>query len=241
MRSYWNFHQCSCERMFDGGLSGDRNGSARRLALSLEMTPQPVQRVHRAELPHRLPIAGDLERGRVSLISERQARKRRPRRLSLLDVGSGDARRRETQVRAEKPPGSPCHRHRRRRSDDGTFWLPEKLPFHLTRVGHDTAPEYRYQEPSPLEVRPIPVAETIAKPVPVEQRTTSVKEPLPPVPEPEAPQEAAPLTMPEESRPEYRNEQPLRQKIEGIPRCPKCGVAVSGFDEFCSECGTKLK
>jgi cell division protein FtsN len=120
------------------------------------------------------------------------------------------------------------------------LWMRDKKKS-PNRSGHDTAPEYRYQEPSPLEVRPIPVAETIAKPVPVEQRTTSVKEPLPPVPEPEAPQEAAPLTMPEESRPEYRNEQPLRQKIEGIPRCPKCGVAVSGFDEFCSECGTKLK
>ena len=77
----------------------------------------------------------------------------------------------------------------------------------------------------------IPMAETMTKPVPVRGEDNTGKGASPASPEPETPQEAAPLTMPEESRPEYRNELPVRQKIEGIPRCPKCGVAVSGFDE----------
>ena len=96
------------------------------------------------------------------------------------------------------------------------LWMREKKKS-PNRAGDDTAPEYRYQEQLATEVQSIPMAETMAKPVPVEEKTTPVKEPHPPVPEPETPQEAAPLTMPEESRPEYRNELPVRQKIEGIP------------------------
>ncbi|HEY3420168.1 MAG TPA: hypothetical protein VGK23_06410 [Methanomassiliicoccales archaeon] len=33
----------------------------------------------------------------------------------------------------------------------------------------------------------------------------------------------------------------IKEQIEGAPRCPKCGVAASGFDVFCAECGAKIK
>ena len=103
------------------------------------------------------------------------------------------------------------------------------------------APEYRYTEPTAPEVQPEPVVQTPVEPAPVVPETSPEPEPVQPTPEPMAP-EAAPLAMPEEPRPEYHSWAPvIREQVEGIPRCPKCGVAVSSFDDFCSECGAKLK
>ena len=31
------------------------------------------------------------------------------------------------------------------------------------------------------------------------------------------------------------------KQIEGIPRCPKCGAAISSVDKNCPDCGAKLK
>ncbi len=33
----------------------------------------------------------------------------------------------------------------------------------------------------------------------------------------------------------------IKDQIEGPPRCPKCGSAARTIDEFCSECGARLK
>jgi len=52
--------------------------------------------------------------------------------------------------------------------------------------------------------------------------------------------------------PEYKFEKKAEQKeapkedkkveqIEGIPRCPDCGAAISMHDEKCPKCGRKLK
>jgi hypothetical protein len=107
---------------------------------------------------------------------------------------------------------------------------------------HHAAPEYRYSEPVAPEVQPAPTAETTVEPAPVVPQTTPEPEPVQPSPEEQMPQEAAPQTMPEEPPPEYRSWAPVvREQVEGIPRCPKCGAAASGFDEFCSECGDKIK
>jgi hypothetical protein len=107
---------------------------------------------------------------------------------------------------------------------------------------HHPVPEYRYEEPVAPAARSAPIQEKTVEPIPAAPQTIVVPEPVHMSPEPETPQQEAPLTMPEETRPEYRTEQPqVRPKVEGIPRCPKCGAAVSGFDDFCSECGAKLK
>lgn len=93
-----------------------------------------------------------------------------------------------------------------------------------------------------------------------EQVAPSKKAPVPEPPKPDAPAAAddASIVLPEERSeaakvenvppqeerdrpmPEYRQE-PARENVEGIPRCPKCGAAVSFTEEFCSECGAKLK
>lgn len=46
----------------------------------------------------------------------------------------------------------------------------------------------------------------------------------------------------EERRPEPEP-RPKREvkRIEGIPRCPECGAAVSSLDALCRDCGAKLK
>ena len=109
----------------------------------------------------------------------------------------------------------------------------------LNRPKQHAGPEYRYIEPAAPEVQPRSVAQTSAEPRPAMPHTTP--EPVQPYSEPRV-QEDAPRTMPEEPRPEYRTEPPvIREQVEGIPRCPKCGVAISSFDEFCSECGAKLR
>jgi len=108
---------------------------------------------------------------------------------------------------------------------------------------HHSAPEYKFGERPAPEAQPAPKAETTVEmkvePSPVVPQADP--EPAQPSPEPMA-QEAAPLTMPEQPRPEYRSWSPgVRDLVEGVPRCPKCSVAVSGFDDFCPECGAKLK
>jgi hypothetical protein len=80
--------------------------------------------------------------------------------------------------------------------------------------------------------------QTVAEPPVMPQATP---EPVQPGPEPKS-LETIPMETPEEPRPEYRTQTPLvREQVEGIPRCSKCGVAISSFDDFCSECGAKLK
>ncbi len=62
----------------------------------------------------------------------------------------------------------------------------------------------------------------------------------PPKPEYPAPEykfekkaEAQPKGAPKEEK--------KMEQVEGIPRCPKCGAAISMHDEKCPKCGQKLK
>jgi hypothetical protein len=43
-----------------------------------------------------------------------------------------------------------------------------------------------------------------------------------------------------EPAPEPRPKKEVK-RIDGIPRCPECGAAVSSLDERCRECGAKLR
>jgi hypothetical protein len=109
----------------------------------------------------------------------------------------------------------------------------------LNRPKQHNGPEYRYIEPTAPERQAKPTTQTMVEPAPV--MTHASPEPVHPSPEPTVP-EVDPLPMPEGPRPEYRPQEPVNQEqVEGIPRCPKCGVAISSFDDFCSECGAKLK
>lgn len=102
------------------------------------------------------------------------------------------------------------------------------------RAGQPAVPDYRYNEPAGPEVRPAPMGDTTV------ERPPSMP---PATPEPVQPggEQQTPVPEPEGSRPEYRSQAPTHEQVEGIPRCPKCDAAVSGSDEVCSECGTKLK
>jgi hypothetical protein len=47
---------------------------------------------------------------------------------------------------------------------------------------------------------------------------------------------------PKKERP--KEEKPLKKEVkqvEGIPRCPECGAAISSSDERCCDCGAKLR
>jgi hypothetical protein len=104
------------------------------------------------------------------------------------------------------------------------------------RTEHRSPPEYRYSETVAPESHPTPMEGTTIEPPPVVPKPTPER----PVPEQPSPEHVAPT--PEESGPNYRTWAPhIKEQIEGAPRCPKCGAAVSGSDEFCPECGTKLK
>ncbi len=95
-----------------------------------------------------------------------------------------------------------------------------------------SAPEYRYVEPETPKAQPAPTV----------PQGTSAPEPASPHLEPQMTQETVPAAMPEEIKPEYRSWAPVvRDQVEGIPRCQKCGIAISSHDDFCSECGAKLK
>ncbi|QLH75064.1 MAG: hypothetical protein HPY73_06165 [Methanomassiliicoccales archaeon] len=51
-----------------------------------------------------------------------------------------------------------------------------------------------------------------------------------------------PEPPPVQARAEWKEDAPVkRERIEGIPRCPRCNAAVSSFDAVCSDCGAKLK
>ncbi len=52
--------------------------------------------------------------------------------------------------------------------------------------------------------------------------------------------EETPTTPREEPRPEPKPKKEIKQ-IEGIPRCPECGAAISSSDKRCNDCGAKLK
>ncbi|MCG7843956.1 MAG: zinc ribbon domain-containing protein [Methanomassiliicoccales archaeon] len=43
-----------------------------------------------------------------------------------------------------------------------------------------------------------------------------------------------------EPKPETAPKKVVKQ-IEGIPRCPSCGAAISSVDKKCADCGAKLK
>jgi hypothetical protein len=43
-----------------------------------------------------------------------------------------------------------------------------------------------------------------------------------------------------EPKPEPKPKKEVKQ-IEGIPRCPECGAAISHVDKKCPDCGAKLK
>lgn len=71
-------------------------------------------------------------------------------------------------------------------------------------------------------------------------------EPSPPVkevmPEPQKQEDPFPEPPSIEEPPVIKEEKPpQKMQIEGIPRCPKCGAAVSSFDAKCGDCGAKLK
>jgi hypothetical protein len=107
---------------------------------------------------------------------------------------------------------------------------------------HVTPPEYRFNELKQTEAVQAPSTETKEETVPEAPQTVPSPEPLSPTQDPQMQKPATLPTTPDESRPAYRTEQPKKfEKIEGIPRCPKCRAAVSSFDEFCPDCGAALK
>jgi len=114
-------------------------------------------------------------------------------------------------------------------------------------------PEYKFKE----EPKPAPVQETteavMTEPEPV------VEAPVQQAAEPEYVPEAVPV---EEPAPAVQTQEeavfeppaepavavaapppakPRKAQIEGIPRCPECGAAVSSYDDVCPSCGNKLK
>jgi hypothetical protein len=95
-------------------------------------------------------------------------------------------------------------------------------------------PQYRHSEPAPQDSQPAPV-------VPVSGESGPIVIPAEPERKPQTPPEAAPSAAPGEVRPEHRWAPVIREQVEGIPRCPKCDSAVSYRDDFCSECGAKIK
>jgi hypothetical protein len=114
-------------------------------------------------------------------------------------------------------------------------------------------PEYKFkEEPKPKPVKETPKA-VVAEPEPVvEAYVEPVAEPAyVPEPEPvaeptpvEPVQEEAVFEPPAEPVKPVEAPQPVKPKkaqIEGIPRCPECGAAVSSYDDTCPGCGNKLK
>ncbi|HNX47937.1 MAG TPA: hypothetical protein PLC39_05095 [Methanomassiliicoccales archaeon] len=57
-------------------------------------------------------------------------------------------------------------------------------------------------------------------------------------PKEKAPEEKTPVPAPEPT-PEPKKKEV--KQIEGIPRCPECGSAISSSDVRCRDCGAKLK
>lgn len=102
---------------------------------------------------------------------------------------------------------------------------------------HHAPPEYRYSETVAPDSHPTPMEGTRIEPPPV--APVPAQEQVPPSQEPATPKSAP---QDEQTGPNYGTWAPhIKEQIEGIPRCPKCGAAVSASDEFCSECGNKLK
>jgi len=95
-------------------------------------------------------------------------------------------------------------------------------------------PQYRNSEPAPQVTQPAPA-------VPVPAGSGPIVIPAEPDRKPQSPPAAAPAAAPVEIRPEHRWAPVIREQVEGISRCPKCGSAVSYRDDFCSECGAKIK
>ena len=96
------------------------------------------------------------------------------------------------------------------------------------------APDYRFSETAPPEVQPAPMA-------PITDESPPIVIKAGPETEPNMPPETAPMAKPEEPRPEYRWAPVIQERVEGIPRCPKCGNAVSSRDDSCTECGAKIE
>lgn len=46
---------------------------------------------------------------------------------------------------------------------------------------------------------------------------------------------------PKEAAPEQKAAEKHVEQVEGIPRCPSCGAAISVHDEKCPKCGKQLR
>ena len=115
------------------------------------------------------------------------------------------------------------------------YLIVRKMQRHVKHPAFHEAPDYRFSETGPPEVQPSPIA-------PINDVSTPIVIKAGPETEPNMPPEAALVAMPEQTRPEYRSSAPVNQeRVEGIPRCPKCGNAVSTHDDLCSECGAKIE
>jgi hypothetical protein len=108
------------------------------------------------------------------------------------------------------------------------------------------APEYRLEHKEVPASQPSPQYQPV-EPVPSAVESSTIVLPATEQDRP-APSDAPPAQEPaysapvQEPVPEYQPQEPaVKEPIEGIPRCPKCGSAISAYEDFCSECGTKLK
>ncbi|HSV42595.1 MAG TPA: hypothetical protein VLH13_04205 [Methanomassiliicoccales archaeon] len=94
-------------------------------------------------------------------------------------------------------------------------------------------PEYRFKEEKP---KPVKTAEKVEVP-----EIVTKEESMPEVKVEEEP--AVMPTPPVEEKKEVPEEKPRKKvtQIEGIPRCPECGAAISTYDIRCLGCGAQLK
>lgn len=127
------------------------------------------------------------------------------------------------------------------------FVRPNPIPGReLPKPGDYGKPDYGFPEPAKTENVSTPAApevtaameekvESVAEPFKevVTEKVESVKkevEPLAPPPLPEAKTAEPPAPA-----------KPVVKQIEGIPRCPECGAAISSYDRKCPACGHALR
>jgi hypothetical protein len=106
-----------------------------------------------------------------------------------------------------------------------------------SKAEYSPPPEYRLDGPTEIRMprasdqikfqEPAPVAPVVAEKVRPEPERAVPQREIPPVAEP---------------LPDYRSWAPhIKEQLEGAPRCPRCKAAISTSDQFCSECGARLK